>query len=204
VERAAAGIIEASRGLLPVLVLGAPMRHAGRVYNTALVVHRGRLLGVVPKTYLPNYREFYERRQAAPGDGAPPGDARFAGQVAPFGSDLLFEAEDVPGLVVHTEICEDLWVPTPPSSDGALAGATVLANLSASNITVGKADTRRLLCQAQSARCLAPTSTPRPARGSPPPTSPGTARCPFSRTAPCCAKASASPPGTRWPSPTWT
>ena len=155
VERAAAEVIEASRGLLPVLVLGAPMRHAGRVYNTALVVHRGRLLGVVPKSYLPNYREFYERRQAAAGDGAPPGDARFAGQVAPFGPDLLFEAEDVPGLVLHTEICEDFWVPVPPSSLAALAGATVLLNISGSPITIGKADTRRLLCQSQSTRCLA-------------------------------------------------
>jgi NAD+ synthase (glutamine-hydrolysing) len=155
VERAAAEVIEASRDLLPLLVLGAPMRHAGRVYNTALVVHRGRLLGVVPKTYLPTYREFYERRQCAPGDGAPPGGARFAGQVAPFGSDLLFAAEDVPGLVTHTEICEDFWVPIPPSSAAALAGATVLLNISGSPITVGKADTRRLLCQSQSARCLA-------------------------------------------------
>ncbi len=155
VERAAAAIIEASRELLPLLVLGAPMRHAGRVYNTALAVHRGRLLGVVPKTYLPTYREFYERRQCAPGDGAPPGDARFAGQAAPFGPDLLFAAEDVPGLVVHTEICEDFWVPIPPSSAAALAGATVLLNISGSPITVGKAETRRLLCQSQSARCLA-------------------------------------------------
>jgi NAD+ synthase (glutamine-hydrolysing) len=125
------------------------------VYNTALVVHRGRLLGVVPKTYLPTYREFYERRQCAPGDGAPPGDIRFAGQVAPFGPDLLFAAEDIPGLVVHTEICEDFWVPIPPSSAAALAGATVLLNISGSPITIGKADTRRLLCQSQSVRCLA-------------------------------------------------
>ena len=155
VERAVAEVIDASRGLLPLLVFGAPVRHAGRVYNTALVVHRGRLLGVLPKTYLPNYREFYERRQVAAGDGAPPGDVRFAGQVAPFGSDLLFAAEDVPGLVVHTEICEDFWVPIPPSSAAALAGATVLLNISGSPITIGKAETRRLLCQSQSARCLA-------------------------------------------------
>jgi NAD+ synthase (glutamine-hydrolysing) len=156
VERAAATIVEASRDLLPLLVLGAPVRHAGRVYNTALVVHRGRLLGVVPKTYLPTYREFYEKRQCAPGDAAPPGgEVRFAGQAAPFGPDLLFAAEDVPGLVLHTEICEDFWVPIPPSSAAALAGATVLLNISGSPITVGKADTRRLLCQSQSARCLA-------------------------------------------------
>jgi NAD+ synthase (glutamine-hydrolysing) len=155
VEAAAAELIEASRELLPVLVVGAPLRHAGRVYNTALIIHRGRLLGVVPKTYLPNYREFYEKRQVAPGDGAPPGDIRLAGQSAPFTAGLLFEAGDVPGLVIHTEICEDFWVPIPPSGAAALAGATVLLNISGSPITIGKAETRRLLCQSQSARCLA-------------------------------------------------
>ncbi|SDE03828.1 NAD(+) synthase [Belnapia rosea] len=155
VEAAAAELIEASRSLLPVLVVGAPLRYAGRVYNTALVIHRGRLLGVVPKTYLPNYREFYEKRQIAQGDGATEGDIRLAGQTAPFGASLLFEAEDVPGLVIHTEICEDFWVPVPPSGPAALAGATVLLNISGSPITIGKAETRRLLCQSQSARCLA-------------------------------------------------
>src|SRR3954453_20954651 len=114
VEAAAAAILDASRALRPVLVVGAPLRHAGRVYNAALVIHRGRLLGVVPKTYLPTYREFYEKRQVAPGDGAPAGDIRFAGQEAPFASQLLFAAEDIPGLVLHTEICEDFWVPIPP------------------------------------------------------------------------------------------
>ena len=155
VETAAAALLDASRTLRPVLVVGAPLRHAGRVYNTALVMHRGRLLGVVPKTYLPTYREFYERRQIAAGDGAPPGDIRFAGQAAPFGSSLLFAAEDIPGLILYTEICEDFWVPIPPSSAAALAGATVLLNISGSPITIGKAETRRMLCQSQSARCLA-------------------------------------------------
>lgn len=155
VERAAAELIAASRALRPVLVVGAPLRHRGRVYNTALVVHRGRLLGVVPKSYLPTYREFYERRQVAAGDGAPGDAVRFAGTTAPFGADLLFEAEDLPGLTLHVEICEDFWVPVPPSSLAALGGATVLVNISGSPITIGKADTRRLLCQSQSARCLA-------------------------------------------------
>ena len=155
VEAAAEGLLDASRALRPVLVVGAPLRHAGRVYNTALVIHRGRLLGVVPKTYLPTYREFYEKRQIAPGDGAPDGDIRFAGQSAPFAAALLFAAEDVPGLILHTEICEDFWVPIPPSGPAALAGATVLLNISGSPITIGKAETRRMLCQSQSARCLA-------------------------------------------------
>jgi NAD+ synthase (glutamine-hydrolysing) len=155
VEQAGAALIEASRALRPVLVVGAPLRHQGRVYNTALVIHRGRLLGVVPKLYLPTYREFYERRQVASGDGAPAGPVRFAGQAAPFGSDLIFSAEDLPGCDIHVEICEDFWVPVPPSAMAALAGATLLVNISGSPITIGKADTRRLLCQSQSARCLA-------------------------------------------------
>ena len=155
VERAVGTLLEASAALRPVLLVGAPLRHGRRVFNTALAIHRGRLLGVVPKVYLPNYREFYERRWFASGAGTEGGEITLAGQRAPFGPDLIFAAEDVAGLVMHAEICEDFWVPVPPSSEAALAGATVLANLSASNITVGKADTRRLLCQSQSARCLA-------------------------------------------------
>jgi NAD+ synthase (glutamine-hydrolysing) len=154
VERAVAELLEGSRGIHPVLVVGAPLRHAGRVYNTALILHRGRLLGVVPKSYLPTYREFYERRQCAAGDAAR-GAVRVAGQEAPFGPDLLFAAEDLPGFVLHVEICEDLWVPIPPSSEAALAGATVLANVSGSPITIGRAGTRRLLCRSQSVRCIA-------------------------------------------------
>jgi NAD+ synthase (glutamine-hydrolysing) len=153
------GAIETIRArsveLLPLMLFGAPLRHAGRVYNCAVAVHRGRLLGVVPKIHLPNYREFYEHRWFASGNGMDGGEITVAGQTVPFGSNLLFAADDVPGLVVHAEVCEDLWVPVPPSADAALAGAAVLANLSASNITIGKAETRRLLCQSQSARCLA-------------------------------------------------
>ncbi len=155
VEAAILGIVEASEGLLPLLAFGAPLRHAGRVYNAAVIVHRGRLLGVVPKVHLPNYREFYEHRHFASGRGMGGGDCAVGPLRAPFGPDLVFAAEDLPGLVVHAEICEDLWVPVPPSAEGALAGATVLLNLSASNVTIGKADTRRLLCQSQSARCVA-------------------------------------------------
>ncbi len=155
VEVAAARIIETSRKLTPLLAIGAPLRYHGRVYNCALVVHRGRLLGVVPKAYLPNYREFYEPRQFAAGAGWRGATITVAGQSVPFGLDLLFAAEDMPDLIVHAEICEDFWIPVPPSSFAALAGATVLLNLSGSPITIGKADTRRLLCQSQSVRCLA-------------------------------------------------
>jgi NAD+ synthase (glutamine-hydrolysing) len=154
VEAAADTVIAASADLLPLLLVGAPIRHLGALYNCALAIHRGKLLGVVPKIYLPNYREFYEPRHFVSGDGAS-GEITVAGHRAPFGSDLLFAAADFPGFVVHAEICEDVWVPIPPSGEAALAGATVLANLSASNITIGKADTRRLLCRSQSARCLA-------------------------------------------------
>jgi NAD+ synthase (glutamine-hydrolysing) len=148
-------IIEASRRLPIMLVIGAPVRSEQRVFNCALVIHRGQLLGVVPKTYLPNYREFYEKRHYASAVQAVKCTARIAGQDAPFGNDLLFAARNVPDFVLHVEICEDLWVPVPPSSFAALAGASILANLSASDITVGKADYRRLLCTSQSAKCNA-------------------------------------------------
>jgi len=155
VETAIATVVEGSAALLPVLVFGAPLRHRNRIYNCAVVVHRGRVLGIVPKSYLPTYREFYERRQLAPGDDERGGTIRLAGADLPFGTDLLFAADDLPGLVIHVEICEDLWIPIPPSSEAALAGATVLLNLSGSPITVGRAEDRKLLCRAQSSRCLA-------------------------------------------------
>ncbi|CAO3456438.1 NAD(+) synthase [Azospirillum largimobile] len=155
VEQAILDLVQASAGLMPLLLVGAPLLYDGRLYNTAVAIHRGELLGVVPKQHLPNYREFYERRQFASGTGTDGGTIRIGDLTAPFGPDLLFSAEDQPGLVVHAEICEDLWVPAPPSTMAALAGATVLANLSASNITIGKSDTRRLLAKSQSARCLA-------------------------------------------------
>lgn len=154
VETALAEIVTASADLLPVLVVGAPLRHLHRVYNTAVVIHRGAVLGVVPKSYLPTYREFYERRQMAPGDDMG-GVLRLSGAEVPFGPDLLFDAEDVPGLVLHVEICEDMFVPIPPSAQAALAGATVLANLSGSPITIGRAEDRHLLARSASGRCLA-------------------------------------------------
>jgi NAD+ synthase (glutamine-hydrolysing) len=154
-EAALEELVAHSKGLLPVLVVGAPLRYGARLYNCAVAIHRGRLLGVVPKVHLPNYREFYERRHFASGEGTDGGTITLGAHSAPFGPDLLFTAEDVAGLTIHLEICEDVWVPMPPSGLGALAGATVLANLSASNITIGKADARRLLAQSQSARCVA-------------------------------------------------
>ncbi len=155
VEDAIEAIIAGSATLMPLLLVGAPIRHQGALYNCALAIQRGRLLGVVPKIHLPNYREFYEPRHFVSGDGTEGWSITIRGHQAPFGPDLLFAAEDIPDLVVHAEICEDVWVPNPPSGDAAVAGATVLTNLSASNITIGKAETRRLLCRSQSARCLA-------------------------------------------------
>jgi NAD+ synthase (glutamine-hydrolysing) len=154
VEAAVADVVAASRDLLPVLVVGAPLRYRSRIYNTALVIHRGTVLGVVPKSYLPTYREFYERRQLAPGDDVR-GSIRIAGADVPFGPDLLFAASDLPNFVLHVEVCEDMWVPIPPSAEAALAGATVLANLSGSPITIGRADERKLLARSASSRCLA-------------------------------------------------
>ena len=154
VEAAVADVVAASADLLPVLVVGAPLRHLHRIYNTAVVIHRGRVLGVAVKSYLPTYREFYERRQVAAGDDMR-GVIRILGADVPFGPDLLFDAVDVPGLVLHVEICEDMFVPIPPSAQAALAGATVLANLSGSPITIGRAEDRKVLARSASARCLA-------------------------------------------------
>ncbi|MDO9407517.1 NAD(+) synthase [Patulibacter sp.] len=154
VEDALRTVVQGTTDLLPLLVLGAPLRHRNRIYNCAVVVHRGRILGVAPKSYLPTYREFYEARQLASGADED-GEIRVAGADVPFGPDLLFAADDVPGLVVHAEVCEDMWVPVPPSAEAALAGATVLLNLSGSPITVGRADDRRLHARAASSRCLA-------------------------------------------------
>ena len=154
VEDALFEIVAASTDLLPVLVVGAPLRHRHRIYNAAVVVHRGVVLGVAPKSYLPTYREFYERRQVAPGDGEH-GTIRIGEIEAAFGADLLFAASDLPDFVLHVEICEDMFVPIPPSAEAALAGATVLANLSGSPITIGRAEDRQLLARSASARCLA-------------------------------------------------
>lgn len=154
VESALAELVAGSADLLPVLVVGAPLRHLHRIYNSAVVIHRGSILGVAVKSYLPTYREFYERRQMAPGDDVH-GTIRVLGADVPFGPDLLFDADDVPGLVLHVEVCEDMFVPIPPSAQAALAGATVLANLSGSPITIGRAEDRKLLARSASARCLA-------------------------------------------------
>ena len=155
VHEGLAAVVEASADLLPVIIVGAPLRHQARLFNTAVVIHRGRILGVVPKVHLPNYREFYERRQFASGAGITDLEITVAGQRAPFGTDLLFAASDVRGLTIGVELCEDMFVPVPPSSGLALAGATVLANLSGSPITIGRAETRNVLCRTQSIRCLA-------------------------------------------------
>ncbi|MCZ4499072.1 MAG: synthase [Marmoricola sp.] len=152
---AIADIVEASKDLRPVIVVGAPLRKGNRLYNCAVVVHRGKILGVAPKTFLPTYREFYEARWFASGGDQYDYAFSILGEEVPFGKDLLFAATDVPGLVLHVEICEDMWVPIPPSTNAALAGATVLANLSGSPITVARAEDRRLLVRSASMRCQA-------------------------------------------------
>lgn len=155
VERGLATVVQASAGFMSVLVVGAPLRQGGRIYNCAVVIHRGRVLGVVPKTYLPTYREFYEARHFGSGEDVVGLEISIGTMQAPFGSDLLFEADDVPGLVIGIEICEDMWIPITPGSKLALEGGTVLLNLSGSPITIGRARSRALLCQSSSARCLA-------------------------------------------------
>jgi NAD+ synthase (glutamine-hydrolysing) len=154
-KAALARLVEESQFLAPVLVVGAPLQVDAKLFNCAVVVHRGHVLGLVPKTYLPNYREFYEKRQFTSGRDAISREVFIFGERVPFGNDLVFEASNVEGFRLHVEICEDVWTPIPPSTYAALAGATVLANLSASNITIGKADYRRNLCASQSGKCIA-------------------------------------------------
>lgn len=153
-ETALAQVVEATADLDIAIVVGAPLRVAHQLFNCAVVAAGGRVLGVVPKTYLPNYGEFYEARQFSAADCAIDAQIDLLGQTVPFGSELLFQMEKLPLFQFHVEICEDVWVPIPPSSYAALAGATVLVNLSASNIVVGKSAYRHQLVSQQSARCL--------------------------------------------------
>lgn len=148
-------LVAASVDLMPVLVVGAPLAWRNRLYNCAVVIHRGEILGVVPKSNLPTYREFHERRWYAPGDDIRGESVRVGDNRALFGTDLLFTAADVDGLTFHVEICEDMWVPVPPSARAALAGATVLFNLSGSPITQRRAEDRHLLASSASLRCQA-------------------------------------------------
>ena len=154
-EEALLVLLRTSKNLPLAALVGMPVAVDGQLFNCAALVAQGRLIGVVPKTYLPNYREFYEARQFTPGDAARRSEIELAGQRVPFGTNLLFRLAGMKDLVLHVEICEDLWVPAPPSSFAALAGATVIANLSASNIVVGKEGYRHQLVGNQSARCIA-------------------------------------------------
>lgn len=154
-EAAIAELVEASRDLIPVLIVGAPLRFEGRLFNCAVVIHRGAVLGLTPKTYLPNYREFYEKRQFNSGRDLINREVSFLGRIVPIGNDLIFEASNFENFTIHTEICEDLWTPIPPSTYAALGGALILANLSASNVTIGKGEYRRSLCAAHSGKCIA-------------------------------------------------
>ncbi len=155
VEEGLAELCELSRTVRVMCAVGAPLRIGSSLYNAAVVISGGEILGVTPKSYIPNYREFYEKRHFTSGAGIVGQEAVVLGRTVPFGTDLLYAVAQVPGLLFYTEICEDLWVPVPPSSEAALAGATVLTNLSASNVTIGKSDYRRSMGKDQSGRCIA-------------------------------------------------
>src|SRR5699024_10148460 len=146
--------LEASRELMPLIVLGAPLRvpSRNRVVNCALTIHRGEIVGIHAKQYLPTYREFYERRWYAPGDDVCWASVRIGGTEHQLTPHQLITVPDLPGLSLFVEICEDMWVPVPPSAEAALAGATVVANLSGSPITIGRADDRKLRARSASAR----------------------------------------------------
>lgn len=145
-------IAAATRGREQLVVVGLPFAVENSLYNCAAVLFDGRVIGLVPKQFIPNYKEFYESRWFSPAKGAERQEVAFGSERCPFGIDLLFEAES---LIVGIEICEDLWVPTPPSSFQAVAGANVLLNLSASNETIGKSKYRADLVIGQSGRCMA-------------------------------------------------
>ncbi|HWO43449.1 MAG TPA: NAD(+) synthase [Candidatus Eisenbacteria bacterium] len=149
-------VLKASEQLNLIAVVGLPLQVDHLLFNCAVVLGRGKILGIVPKTFLPNYREFYEGRQFAPAPASQSTAVDVLGQKEiPFGEHLLFHCRQEARFTFFVEICEDLWVPVPPSSHAALAGATVILNLSASNITIGKDEYRHSLVANQSARCLA-------------------------------------------------
>jgi NAD+ synthase (glutamine-hydrolysing) len=150
---AAERIARATEGRAQMVVVGLPLAVGNSRYNTAVVIGDGRILGIVPKQFLPNYKEFYERRWFHAADGSEPPTIAFGQAEVPFGIDLLFQSEG--GVVVGVEICEDLWMPIPPSAVQAIAGANILLNLSASNETIGKSAYRTDLVVGQSGRCIA-------------------------------------------------
>jgi len=155
IEEALITIKEASAKLNLIFVCGAPLRVDCCLFNCAVVFYRGKILGIAVKSYLPNYREYYEARQFSPASSALATTINLAGQKdIPFGANLIFKAANVKNFNLFFEICEDVWVPIPPSSFAAMAGATVIGNLSASNITIGKSEYRHQLAANQSARCV--------------------------------------------------
>lgn len=155
VREALAHVLAATQQWPIVGIAGAPLAFQGQLFNCAVVFQAGRLLGIVPKTYLPSYREFYEKRHFTSARDTGLQTVHLCGQEVPFGNHLLFQARGTPAFTFHAEICEDVWTPIPPSTFAALAGATILTNLSASNVTMGKDEYRRLLCAAHSGKCVA-------------------------------------------------
>ncbi len=153
-DAAIAEIVEASADIAPVLVIGAPLRRNAKLYNCALVIAQGELLGVIPKSYLPNYREFYEKRYFTHGRNCQDLWIGVNGEEVPFGTDLVFSASNLPGFTFGVEICEDFWAPNPPGTLAALAGALILCNLSASPITIGRAEDRHMHCRSSSSRSI--------------------------------------------------
>ncbi len=155
-RRALLDLVRATADADAVCAVGMPLAVGPALYNCAAIFQRGRILGIVPKQHIPNYAEFYELRHftPAPAAGQEPRTILFDGEEVPFGNDLLFACREMPDFQLAFEICEDLWVPQPPSIASAQAGATVIGNLSASDETLTKAAYRRLLVQSQSARLL--------------------------------------------------
>jgi len=154
-EKQLKNILEKTQDTEIVAIVGMPLFLDNQLFNCGVAIQGGKVLGVVPKIHIPNYKEFYEERWFASGSKAVSGTAMLCGQQVPFGPDLLFVAEEDSSITFGIEICEDLWVPLPPSSYQAVAGATIIFNLSASNEVIGKHEYRRELASQQSGRCVA-------------------------------------------------
>ncbi|MFO7821323.1 MAG: NAD(+) synthase [Lentisphaeria bacterium] len=147
--------VDKTAGSQTVYIIGAPLRSDAQSFNCAVVIQSGKILGAVPKTVIPNYREFYEKRWFTSARDAHRREIELCGQSVPMGADLLFRARSAPNFVFGVELCEDLWAPVPPSTHHALAGATMLFNISASDDLIGKSTYRRELVKSQSGRCIA-------------------------------------------------
>lgn len=153
-ENALQKVLEETKSLDIISILGMPIRHDNQLFNCAVVIQKGKILGIVPKTYIPNYQEFYEARWFSSSRDLKTNEVEILGQVVPISTKLLFQDKELKDITFGIDICEDLWTVSPPSDNHALAGATIIFNLSSSNELIGKQEYRKSLVASQSARTI--------------------------------------------------